>query len=112
MYSLIKTSDDQVALNQCLDQICQWCLYERIEINFSKSSYAHITNKKSISPFQYQTGDIELTKVETFMYFVVTIGLNFKSQSRIINICAKACHQLCMLRQKLKDPNTEVRLTA
>lgn len=112
VYSPIKTSEDQAALNDSLDYIKQWCFQWQMEINFKKSSYTHVTNKKNVSLFQYHIGNVELTKAETFKYLGVTISRNLKWQPHIINICAAAYRKLCMLRNKLKNSNEEIKLTA
>lgn len=102
----------QVTINECLERLHSWCDKWDMEINYAKTTFAHITRRKHVFPFQYRIGNGVLTKVSSFRYLGVVISddLNWRSQTE--NVCSASYKKLCFLRVKLRNATKEVKLMA
>lgn len=112
IYSTVRNTDDQLKVNNCLKALSGWCKKWNMEINYSKSTYTHITKKKCALSFPYAIGDKRLINTRQFKYLGVTITHNLEWSTHIDDVCSKAYGRLCFLRKKLEDATRDVRLTA
>lgn len=83
-----------------------------MEINYTKSTFTHITNKKTLQLFSYNVGKNNLKNVDTFKYLGVTIAHNLQWHKHINNVCSTASQKLYFLRKKLEHATKDVKLIA
>lgn len=48
LYGPVTCENDQVNINQCLERLYSWCDKWDMEINYAKTTFAHITRKKNV----------------------------------------------------------------
>lgn len=111
-YSTVRNKEDQVKINRSLQALSEWCKKWNMEINYSKSTYTHITTKKYRLSFSYTIGDKCLINTAQFKYLGLTISQNLSWNVHINNVCSKAYGRLCFLRKKLEGATPDVKLTA
>lgn len=58
IYSRITQATDQIRINRVLHSLHLWCEKWDMEINYTKSTFTHITNKKTVQLFSYNIGKI------------------------------------------------------
>lgn len=112
LFSKITTVQDQELLNESLGVISSWCATWGMVINFNKTVFCSITNKKKVLDFRYTIGSTELAKVDEFKYLGVIFCNTLRWNSHVDYICARAYQKLAFLRRHLRHANRDVRLTA
>lgn len=112
LYSVINNTNDQLALNRNLENLRQWCEDWQMQINFRKSTYIHITNKKSVLKFCYNIGNVNLSVVNSFKYLGVVISHDLQWRTHIDNVYSSAYRSLCFLKRKLKHATSNAKITA
>lgn len=112
LYTPVKNCVDQLNLNRNLEILRQWCDDWKMQINFRKSAYMHITNKRNVLKCSYNMEDVNLNSVDSFKYLGVTISNDLQWRAHIENVCSSAYRSLGFIRRKLKDATRDAKLTA
>lgn len=111
LYNEIKSTQDQVTLNNCLEKIVAWCREWQMEINSSKTVHMTITRKKFPIEFSYNIGTQTVQKVDEYKY----LGLHFNDKllwdKHIDCIVAKATQRLWSLKRLLRYSSSKTKLT-
>lgn len=112
IYAPVIGENDQEKINQCLEDLHTWCEKWDMEINYAKTTFAHITRKKNVLDFQYRMGSAILTNVSSFRYLGVVISNDLNWRSNVENVCYSSYKKLCFLRVKLRNATKDVKLMA
>lgn len=112
IYAPVTCEGDQININQNLQAFALWCEKWEMKINFNKTTFTHITNKRNIISFQYSIAGHDLVNVSTFKYLGVSISHNLSWHNHVENVCAVAHRKLCFLRGKLGRATKDVKLLA
>lgn len=83
-----------------------------MEINYSKSMFAHITRNKTALSFDYKIGDNPLLNVRSFKYLGVIIHHDLCWRPQVEEVCSRAYRKLCFLRKKLQHAPKSLKLIA
>lgn len=94
IYMPVSCTDNQLELNKCLEDLELWCCEWDMQINFQKTTYVHITNKKNVLNFQYNIGSNNLCKTSYFKYLGVTITNNLTWHRHIESVCSELFKKL------------------
>uniref|UniRef100_A0A6G5ACZ0 Putative tick transposon n=1 Tax=Rhipicephalus microplus TaxID=6941 RepID=A0A6G5ACZ0_RHIMP len=70
-----------------------------MEINFSKTTFTHITKKKSVLAYDYKIRNSLLTRTHSFKYLGVTITSDLGWHTHVEEVCSKAYRKLFYLRK-------------
>ncbi|XP_075739485.1 uncharacterized protein LOC142784965 isoform X1 [Rhipicephalus microplus] len=112
IYMPVSCTDDQLELNKCLEDLELWCCEWDMQVNFKKTTYVHITNKKNVLNFQYNIGSNKLSKTPHFKYLGVTITNNLTWHRHIESVCFESFKKLCFLRAKMHKSPKHIKLLA
>lgn len=112
IYTPITNTNDQIKINQCLQALHNWCAQWGMEINYSKTTFTHITKKKSVLSYDYKIGNNLLTRTNSFKYLGVTITNDLGWHTHVEEVCSKAYKKLFYLRKKLQHTPKDVKLLA
>lgn len=110
IYAPVTNANDQIKINRCLQALHNSCTQWGMEINFSKTTFTHITKKKSVLAYDYKIGNSLLTRTHSFKYLGVTITSDLGWHTHVEEVCSKAYRKLFYLRKKLEDAPRDVKL--
>lgn len=109
IYATITKLDDQLKVQNCLKKLDNWCRKWKMSINYSKSTYTHISKRKTIHSFPYSIGGHLLVHAQQFKYLGVTITRKLSWTEHIDNVCTIAYQKLYILRKKLEHASRDVK---
>lgn len=112
LFTDVQASDDQLALNTGLNNILSWCNKWGMVLNFDKSVFLRITNKKNPLQFSYSANSQPLKEVSQYKYLGLTITNNLSWNAHIADVSSSSLRKLCLLRHKLRDAPSHVKLLA
>uniref|UniRef100_A0A131YS31 Tick transposon n=1 Tax=Rhipicephalus appendiculatus TaxID=34631 RepID=A0A131YS31_RHIAP len=112
IYATITKLDDQLRVQNCLQHLDNWCRKWKMAINYSKSTYTHISRRKTIHSFSYSIDGHLLVHAHQFKYLGVTITQKLTWNEHMDNVCTKAYQKLYILRKKLEHASRDVKYIA
>lgn len=112
LYSTIDSHSDQMLLNDAFQQVVAWCKDWQMSVNFEKTVFMCITNKKDKLSFHYSANNIFLSEVTEYKYLGLHITNTLKWDRHIEKVTANAYRRLFFLRRALKLSIPSVRLLA
>lgn len=112
LFSNVRTVEDQDLLNASLEKLYLWCERWGMVINFDKTVFCSITNKRNILEYSYNIGGVQLRKVDEFKYLGVIFSSTMQWNSHVDYVCSKAYKKLLFLRRQLRHANSDVRKLA
>lgn len=102
LYEKITTTEDQVRLNNDFTKIITWCDQWQMCVNYDKTVFMRITQKKKPLLFNYTAKNKVLSQVNTYKYLGLRICNNLSWTEHIDNVTANALRKLFFLRRALK----------
>lgn len=112
LYEAVNSINDQTTLNHSLNDITNWCDTWDMKLNHEKTVMMRITNKKSPLLYQYLIRGDQISQTNSFKYHGVTFTSNQRWSTHINVICASARRKLGLLRHKIKNSPSPVKLLA
>lgn len=112
IFTDVHSPDDQIALNTALSNILLWCDKWGMVLNFDKSVFLRISNKKNPLQFSYSSYSQPLKEVSQYKYLGLTITNKLSWNAHIADVSSSAFRKLCLLRHKLRDAPSQVKLLA
>lgn len=112
IFTDVQMPDDQFALNSALNDIISWCNKWGMMLNFEKSVFLRISNKKNPLQFLYSASNQPLQEVSQYKYLGLTITNKLSWNAHIADVSSSAFRKLCLLRHKLRDAPSQVKLLA
>lgn len=90
LFNAIETTDDQIAVESALNNICSWCNEWGMKLNLDKSVLLRVTNKKKILQTVYTLCSQLLHEVKEYEYLGVTLTHNLSWNFHIENVSSAA----------------------
>lgn len=112
LYKPVNSDNDQTTLNNSLNAITNWCETWDMKLNQDKTVFMRITNKKNPIMTKYLIKGVEISQTNSFKYLGVTFSSNLTWSTHIDTICASARRKLGLLRHKIKNSPSHVKLLA
>lgn len=112
LYREICCPADQHVLNIALQKVSSWCDDWQMAINFEKTVFMQITNKRNPLKYEYSTNHTKLSEVPHYKYLGLWITNDLNWTKHINMVTNTAMHKLFFLRRALKLSTPSVRLLA
>ena len=110
IYRVIKSLDDQVALQKDLDLIMQWCSTWGMELNSKKCEFMTVSRRINKSLRSYHLGGVTLAKVNFIKYLGIIFNDDLSWTGQIDSVVSKANRALGFVRRSLKNSSKATKL--
>lgn len=112
IFKEINSINDHEVLQESLLKIDQWCGDSKMQLNASKSVLLRISRKQQPSVFEYRLNQSVIPQVTQYRYLGVTLTNDLTWTAHITDISSSAFRKLCVLRRKIKDTPSNIKLLA
>lgn len=112
IFKEVNSAIDHEILQESLLKIDEWCRDSKMQLNASKSILLRISRKQQPSVFEYSLNQSVIPQVTQYRYLGVTLTNDLTWTAHIADITSSAFRKLCVLRRKIKDTPSNIKLLA
>jgi hypothetical protein len=110
IYRVIKSIDDQIALQKDLDLILEWCSKWGMELNAKKCEFMTVSRRINKSDRSYLLCDTILEKVNFFKYLGIIFSNDLSLNRQIDAVVSRANRAQGFIRRNLKKSTMATKL--
>ena len=102
----------QASLQSDLDNLSAWSTANHLHFNTSKCKVIHITNKRTVTKFDYHLYGLPLEATCTHPYLGVNLSSDLRWNTHIDSVCKKGMRILGLLKRNLHQCSPSVKSAA